>query len=189
VRQIRETVRAIDPAALVGGSTAQALDQNSTMDRDLRLIIPLILLIVLGVLMVLLRAVVTPLLLLGSVVLSFGAALGVSAAIFHLIGFATLDKSVVLNGFLFLVALGVDYTIFLMVRAREDGMPKALAVTGGVITSAGLVLAATFSVLSVMPIVFMVQLGVLVAVGVLLDTFVVRSLLVPALVMDVARTP
>ncbi|GIH10425.1 putative membrane protein ActII-3 [Rhizocola hellebori] len=187
VKRIRETVRVIDPAALVGGSTAQRLDQDSTMDRDLRLVIPLILVIVLGVLIVLLRAFVAPLLLLGSVVLSFGAALGVSAAIFHLIGFPTLDKSVVLNGFLFLVALGVDYTIFLMVRAREDGMPKALAVTGGVITSAGLVLAATFAVLTVMPIVFMMQLGVLVAIGVLLDTFVVRTLLVPALVLDLGR--
>ena len=158
------------------------------MDRDLRLVIPLILLVVLGVLIVLLRGVLTPLLLLASVVLSFGAALGVSAAIFHLLGLAMLDKSVVLNGFLFLVALGVDYTIFLMARAREEGMPKALAVTGGVITSAGLVLAATFAVLSVMPIVFMLQLGVLVAIGVLLDTFVVRSFLVPALVMDVRPT-
>ncbi len=189
VLSIRETVRGIDPAALVGGSTAQNLDQDATMDRDLRLIIPLILLVVFGVLIVLLRGVITPLLLLASVVLSFGAALGVSAAIFHLLGLAMLDKSVVLNGFLFLVALGVDYTIFLMARAREEGMPKALAVTGGVITSAGLVLAATFAVLSVMPIVFMLQLGVLVAIGVLLDTFVVRSFLVPALVMDVRRTP
>ncbi|HCT75629.1 MAG TPA: hypothetical protein DGT23_03340 [Micromonosporaceae bacterium] len=193
VVRLREAVHVIDPAGLVGGSTAQALDQDSTMDRDLRLVIPLILLVVLGVLMVLLRALVAPLLLLASVVLSFGAALGASAAVFHLLGFPTLDKSVLLNGFLFLVALGVDYTIFLMTRAREEtalighraGVPKALAVTGGVITSAGIVLAATFSVLAVMPVVFMLQLGVVVAVGVLLDTFVVRSLLVPALVVDV----
>lgn len=193
VVRLRETVHAIDPAGLVGGSTARALDQDSTMDRDLRLVIPMILFVVLGVLMVLLRALVAPLLLLASVVLSFGAALGASAAVFHLLGFPTLDKTVLLNGFLFLVALGVDYTIFLMTRAREEtalighgaGVPRALAVTGGVITSAGIVLAATFSVLAVMPVVFMLQLGVVVAVGVLLDTFVVRSLLVPALVLDV----
>ncbi len=187
VTRIRETVRAVDAAALVGGTTAQRLDQEATMDRDLRVVIPLILLVVFAVLVVLLRAVVAPLLLLASVVLSFGAALGTSAVILHLIDFPTLDKSVLLNSFLFLVALGVDYTIFLMARAREDGMLKALAVTGGVITSAGLVLAATFAVLAVMPIVFMLQLGVVVAVGVLLDTFVVRSLLVPALIMDVRR--
>ena len=115
--------------------------------------------------------------------------------IFHALGFPQVDNSLLLNGFLFLVALGVDYTIFLMTRAREEvaarghraGVPHALAVTGGVITSAGLVLAATFSVLAVLPLVFMMQLGVVVAVGVLLDTFVVRSLLVPALVLDTGR--
>jgi len=162
------------------------------MDRDLALVLPLILLVVLGVLVVLLRAVLVPVLLLASVVLSYGAALGASALVFHALGYPTIDKSLLLNGFLFLVALGVDYTIFLMTRAREEvavlghraGVPKALAVTGGVITSAGLVLAATFSVLTVMPLVFMMQLGLLVAIGVLLDTFVVRSLLVPAAVLD-----
>jgi RND superfamily putative drug exporter len=192
VLRIREAVATVDPATVVGGSTAQLLDQDSAMDRDLKLVIPLILLVVLIVLIVLLRSLVAPLLLLASVVLSFGAALGLSAGIYHLIGFPTLDKTVLLNGFLFLVALGVDYTIFLMTRAREEaavighrqGVIRALAVTGGVITSAGIVLAATFAVLSVMPIVFMVQLGVLVAAGVLLDTFVVRSLLVPALILD-----
>jgi RND superfamily putative drug exporter len=195
VARLRDAVHAVDAGALVGGETAEQLDQDTTMDRDLALVIPLILLIVAGVLMVLLRAVVAALLLLVSVVLSFGAALGASALIFQALGHPTIDKSLLLNGFLFLVALGVDYTIFLMTRAREEtalhghrfGVPRALAVTGGVITSAGLVLAATFSVLTLMPLVFMMQLGVLVAVGVLLDTFVVRTLLVPALVLDTGR--
>ncbi len=196
--QARDTVvriRKALPSAVVGGETAQAADKESTMDRDLRLIIPLILLVVFVVLVVLLRALVAPLLLLASVVLSFGAALGASALIFKAIGFPAVDRNVLLMGFLFLVALGVDYTIFLMTRAREEvaragherGVPRALAVTGGVITSAGLVLAATFAVLAMMPIVFMMQIGILVAVGVLLDTFVVRTLLVPGLVMDVGR--
>jgi RND superfamily putative drug exporter len=195
VGDIRAAVLAADPAALVGGAAAQGLDADTTMTRDLALVLPVILLVVLLVLVVLLRAVVAPLLLLASVVLSYGAALGASALIFHLIGFPTVDNSLLLNSFLFLVALGVDYTIFLMTRAREEtakrghaqGVPHALAVTGGVITSAGLVLAATFSVLTVLPLVFMMQLGVTVAIGVLLDTFVVRSLLVPALVLDVGR--
>jgi RND superfamily putative drug exporter len=192
VGDVRAAVRTADPAALVGGPAAEGLDADTAMNRDLRVVLPVILLVVLLVLVVLLRAVVAPVLLLLSVVLSFGAALGASAMIFHLIGFPTVDNSLLLNGFLFLVALGVDYTIFLMTRAREEtarqghakGVPYALAVTGGVITSAGLVLAATFSVLAVLPLVFMMQLGVTVAVGVLLDTFVVRSLLVPALVLD-----
>ncbi|MEV4416257.1 MMPL family transporter [Catellatospora sp. NPDC049609] len=193
VLRLRDTAQDVDPGALVGGATAQELDQNTTMDADLRLIIPLILVVVLGVLVVLLRALVAPLLLLASVLLSFGAALGASALVYHAIGFPAIDRSVLLHGFLFLVALGVDYTIFLMTRAREEsaalghgaGMSRALAVTGGVITSAGVVLAATFAVLSLMPIVFMMQLGILVGLGVLLDTFVVRSLLVPALVHHV----
>ncbi|GIJ58088.1 MMPL family transporter [Virgisporangium aurantiacum] len=192
VGAVRAAVRTADPAALVGGPAAEGLDADTAMNRDLRVVLPVILVVVLLVLVVLLRAVVAPVLLLLSVVLSFGAALGASAMIFHLIGFPTVDNSLLLNGFLFLVALGVDYTIFLMTRAREEtarhghavGVPRALAVTGGVITSAGLVLAATFSVLAVLPLVFMMQLGVTVAVGVLLDTFVVRSLLVPALVLD-----
>jgi RND superfamily putative drug exporter len=190
---LREAVHAVEAKALVGGPTAEALDQDRTMDRDLLLVIPLILVIVALVLMVLLRCVVAPALLLGSVVLSAGASLGATALIFIVVGFPTIEKSLLLNGFLFLVALGVDYTIFLMTRAREEvgrlghrhGVRHALATTGAVITSAGLVLAATFSVLSLMPLVFMMQLGVLVAVGVLLDTFVVRTFLVPALVLAV----
>lgn len=193
VSRIREAVHSVSPEALVGGETAQQLDQSSTMDSDLRLIVPLILVVVLAVLILLLRAVVAPLLLLASVVLSFGAALGASTLIYRAIGFPQVEKTVLLMGFLFLVALGVDYTIFLMTRAREEvvafgharGVRRALAVTGGVITSAGIVLAATFSVLALMPIVFMMQIGIIVAVGILLDTFVVRTLLVPGLVLDV----
>jgi len=186
-------MRQAAPAAVIGGETAEKLDQDAAMDADLRLILPLILLVVLAVLIVLLRSLLAPLLLLASVVLSFGAALGASLLIFRALGFPNVEKTVLLNGFLFLVALGVDYTIFLMSRAREEvaavghreGVTRALAVTAGVITSAGVVLAATFSVLGLMPIVFMMQLGILVAVGVLLDTFVVRTLLVPGLALHI----
>ncbi|MEV0645051.1 MMPL family transporter [Phytomonospora sp. NPDC050363] len=183
------------PEALVGGTTASNLDIGVTMDRDLALVIPLVLLVVGLVLVALLRAVVAPLLLLASVVLSFGSALGATGLILKALGHHRIDGTMPLMGFLFLVALGVDYTIFLMSRAKEEaavhghreGMSRALTATGGVITSAGIVLAATFCVLAVMPVVFMLQIGVVVAVGVLLDTFVVRSLLVPALSLDVGR--
>ncbi|MBV6696703.1 MMPL family transporter [Kitasatospora aureofaciens] len=182
-----------DAGALIGGSTAQSLDVADTTTHDERLVMPLVLAVVLLVLMVLLRALVAPVLLLASVVLSFGAALGASVLLFRALGHPRSDESLPLMGFLFLVALGVDYTIFMMTRAREEagrighaaGVVRALGVTGGVITSAGLVLAATFSVLGVLPAVSMLQLGVLVAVGVLLDTLVVRTLLVPALSLDV----
>ncbi|GLH99319.1 MMPL family transporter [Phytohabitans aurantiacus] len=195
VERLRAAVHDVDGAVLVGGTTAERLDVDDAMNRDLRLILPLILLIVLGVLMVLLRAVVAPLLLLASVVLSFAAALGAATLVFHAIGHPTIDRVVLLYGFLFVVALGVDYTIFLMARAREEtaalgnarAVERALASTGAVIISAGLVLAGTFSVLSVMPIVFMVQIGILVAIGVLLDAFVAASLLVPSLVTATGR--
>jgi RND superfamily putative drug exporter len=179
--------------ALVGGQTAITYDTSQAMARDERVVIPLVLGVVFVVLLVLLRALVAPLLLLASVVLSFFAALGTAALIFAALDRATIDQSLVLFGFLFLVALGVDYTIFLMTRAREEvarlghraGVTRAVAVTGGVITSAGVVLAATFAVLAVLPTVTSLQQGILVAVGVLLDTFVVRTLLVPALSLDV----
>jgi RND superfamily putative drug exporter len=141
--------------------------------------------------------VVAPVLLLASVAVSFLAALGGAALIYRALGHPGVDQSLPLMGYLFLVALGVDYTIFLMTRAREEvaadpapgghrrGVLRALTVTGGVITSAGLVLAATFSVLAVLPVVMMLQLGVLVMVGVLLDTLVVRTLVVPALALDI----
>ena len=162
---------------------------------DQRLIIPLVLLAILVILMLLLRAIVAPLVLIASVVLSFAAALGVSTLVFeYVFGFPGADPSVPLFGFVFLVALGVDYNIFLMTRVREEsiahgtreGILRGLRLTGGVITSAGIVLAGTFSVLAVLPLVALTQIGITVAFGVLLDTFVVRSILVPALTFDLS---
>jgi RND superfamily putative drug exporter len=159
-------------------------------------IIPIALAIVFLILTLLLRALIAPLLLIGTVILSFGAALGVSVVVYDVIfGFPGSDASLPLYAFVFLVALGIDYNIFLMARVREEtlhhgtrtGMIRGLAVTGGVITSAGIVLAGTFSVLGVLPLVFLTQIGFVVAFGVLLDTFVVRSVLVPALVLDVGQ--
>lgn len=194
VVDLRETLHGIDEGILVGGTSATALDSNTTAQQDLRTIIPLVLLVVLGILMILLRSVLAPVLLVLATVLSFGTAIGVSALVFNeVLGFPGADPSVPLYGFVFLVALGVDYTIFLMTRAREEagvrgtraGVLKALTVTGGVITSAGVVLAATFAALVVIPLMFMVQLAFIVAFGVLLDTFLVRSLLVPALTYEI----
>jgi RND superfamily putative drug exporter len=154
-------------------------------------VVPAVLAVITVVLALLLRAVVAPLLLVATVVLSFAATVGLGALTFGpLLGFPTSDPGIVLVAFVFLVALGVDYNIFLMTRAREEsarlgthrGVLTALAVTGGVITSAGLVLAATFGALSVLPLVLLVQLGFLVGAGVLLDTFVVRTLVVPSAV-------
>jgi RND superfamily putative drug exporter len=181
---------------LVGGQTAIQLDGREAATRDTLLIVPIALAIVFLILMVLLRAVLAPLLLIGTVILSFGAALGVSAIVYDVIfGFPGSDASLPLYAFVFLVALGIDYNIFLMARVREEtlhhgtrtGMIRGLAVTGGVITSAGIVLAGTFSVLGVLPLVFLTQIGFVVAFGVLLDTFVVRSVLVPALVLDIGQ--
>lgn len=183
-------------SVLVGGVTAIALDSNETAIHDRNLLIPLILGAITIILMLLLRSIVAPLLLIASVVLSFGAALGVSAWVFNgIFDFPGADPSVPLFGFVFLVALGVDYNIFLMTRVREEskkhgtrqGILRGLAVTGGVITSAGLVLAATFAALGVIPILFLLQIAFIVAFGVLLDTFLVRTLLVPALSYDIGR--
>jgi putative drug exporter of the RND superfamily len=194
VTALRQATGGIPGAdALVGGQTATTLDTNNADGHDERVIIPLILAVVFCILVILLQALVAPLLLLVCAALSYAAALGAAALLFHAIGHAHADPSVPLFGFLFLVALGVDYTIFYITRAKEEtarvGHPAggidALAVTGGVITSAGLVLAATFSVLTVLPVVFTVQLGLLVAVGVLLDTFFVRALLVSSLTLDI----
>ncbi|NUL45946.1 MMPL family transporter [Cellulosimicrobium funkei] len=194
VVELRESLHAVDPGILVGGTTATTLDTNTTAQADVRTIIPLVLIVVLVILMVLLRSVIAPVLLVLATVLSFGTAIGVSALVFnHVLGFSGADPTVPLYGFVFLVALGVDYTIFLMTRAREEaftlgtraGVLKALTVTGGVITSAGIVLAATFAALVVIPLMFMVQLAFIVAFGVLLDTFLVRSLVVPALTYDI----
>lgn len=182
--------------AQVGGVTATDVDSNDTSIRDRTLIIPVVLLVILLILMLLLRAILAPILLVLSVILSFGAALGVSAIVFnHVFGFPGADPAVPLYGFVFLVALGVDYNIFLMSRVREEtlvhgtrsGILRGLVATGGVITSAGLVLAATFAALGVIPILFLAQLAFIVAFGVLLDTFVVRSLLVPAVTHDIGR--
>jgi RND superfamily putative drug exporter len=196
VVKLRENVKAVDDGALVGGVTATALDTNTTAQRDLVTIIPVVLAVILVILMLLLRSVLAPVLLVASVVLSYAAAMGVSALVFnHIFGFPGADATVPLFGFVFLVALGVDYNIFLMSRVREEslkhgtrpGILRGLGVTGGVITSAGVVLAATFAALGVIPIMFLVQLAFIVAFGVLLDTVLVRSLLVPALSYDLGR--
>ena len=199
VAELRSELSAVSTAedpVLVGGTTAVALDTKNASIRDRNLIIPLVLVVILLILMVLLRAIVAPLLLIATVVLSFAAALGVSALVFNgIFGFPGADPVVPLFGFVFLVALGVDYNIFLMTRVREEskrhgtreGVLRGLVVTGGVITSAGLVLAATFAALGVLPILFLAQISFIVAFGVLLDTFVVRSLLVPALSYDLGR--
>jgi RND superfamily putative drug exporter len=185
-----------DGQALVGGNTALNLDVQDASQRDNRVVIPLIMLVVLVVLGLLLRAVVAPVILIATVVLSYGAALGLSALVFSwTIGVTDTDSSFPLFVFVFLVALGIDYNIFLMTRVREEaadhGTRRAaligLAATGGVITSAGLVLAATFAVLGTLPLTFLTQLGIAVALGVLLDTVVVRSVLVTALTLDVGR--
>lgn len=182
--------------ALVGGVTAVALDTNATSIRDRTLIIPIVLIVILIILMLLLRSVLAPVLLIATVIVSFTAALGVSALVFnHIFGFPGADPAVPLYGFVFLVALGIDYNIFLMTRVREEalqhgtraGISRGLVATGGVITSAGLVLAATFAALGVIPILFLAQIAFIVAFGVLLDTFLVRSLLVPALSHDIGR--
>ncbi|WP_411374622.1 MMPL family transporter [Arthrobacter sp. MPF02] len=194
VRALRQEVKTVDPEALVGGVTATALDTNTTAQRDLVIIIPVVLVVVLFILMLLLRSILAPVLLVLSVVLSYAAAMGVSALVFNnVLGFPGADATVPLFGFVFLVALGVDYNIFLMSRVREEslkhgtrpGILRGLGVTGGVITSAGVVLAATFAALGVIPIMFLVQLAFIVAFGVLLDTVLVRSLLVPALAYDI----
>ena len=196
VAQLREEFQELNGEILVGGESATSLDSNLTAERDLRVIVPLVLAVVLVVLMILLRAFVLPMLLLLSTVISFASAMGVSALVFnHIFNFSGADPTVPLYGFIFLVALGVDYTIFLMTRAKEEtpqrGTEQAvlhsLTVTGGVITSAGVVLAATFAALSVIPLMFMVQLAFIVAFGVLLDTFIVRTLLIPGLVTDIGR--
>ena len=182
------------PEVLVGGPSAIEYDVRQAAARDTRVIIPIALVVVLLILILLLRALLAPLLLIGTVILSFAAALGISLVVFDVIfGFPGVDPSFPLYAFVFLVALGIDYNIFLMARVREEtmrhgtrqGMLRGLAVTGGVITSAGIVLAGTFSVLALLPLVFLTEIGFVIAFGVLLDTFIVRSVLVPALVLDI----
>jgi RND superfamily putative drug exporter len=176
---------------LVGGTDATALDTQNASNHDLDLVAPIILAIVFAVLALLLRSLVAPVLLIASVLATYFGSLGASTFLFHhVFGFAALDSNVTLYSFLFLVALGVDYNIFLTTRARQErerhgtreGMVRALASTGPVITSAGILLASVFAVLGVLPVVALTQVGVIVCLGVLLDTLVVRTLLVPALV-------
>ena len=196
VRDLRAELSQKAPGALVGGVTAAAVDTNRAAIHDRNLIIPVILLVILLILIALLRSVVAPVLLIATTVISFGTAMGVSALVFnHVLHFPGADPAVPLYGFVFLVALGIDYNIFLMTRVREEsiqhgtreGILRGLTITAGVITSAGMVLAATFASLAVIPILFLAQLAFIVAFGVLLDTFVVRSLLVPALSYDIGR--
>ncbi len=178
---------------LVGGPSAIEHDVRAAAARDSILIPPIALTVVFLILILLLRAVVAPLLLIATVVLSFGASLGFSLVVFDVVfGFAGIDPSLPLYAFVFLVGLGIDYNIFLMTRVREEtthygtrnGMLRGLAVTGAVITSAGIVLAGTFSVLAILPLVFLTEIGFVIAFGVLLDALIVRSVLVPALVLD-----
>ncbi len=187
---LRVSVHSVDPGALVGGSDASARDASAAAERDRLVVIPAILIVVLAVLYVLLRSALAPLILVAVTVLSALAALGLggwaSVAVF---GFPALDNTAPLFAFLFLVALGVDYTIFLVTRAREetpehgtrDGIVRAVSATGAVITSAGIVLAAVFCVLGVLPLIVLTQVGIIVGLGILLDTFVVRTVIIPAL--------
>jgi RND superfamily putative drug exporter len=197
VKAVRAELQKLPGAqAKVGGGTAISMDVESASTHDRNLLIPLILGVVLLILALLLRALVAPLMLIGTVVLSFGSAMGISALVFkHVFGFAGADTSVSLFVFVFLVALGIDYNIFLMTRVREEsarsgtrsGMMTGLAATGGVITSAGLILAGTFAMLGTLPLVEFTEIGFAVALGVLLDTIIVRSILVTALTLDVGR--
>ncbi|WP_146361804.1 MMPL family transporter [Arthrobacter yangruifuii] len=195
VSAMRDKVAGISDV-LIGGVTATTIDTNAAAAHDRDLIIPVVLVVILFLLMLLLRALLAPFLLILTVLLSFGATMGVSALVFnHVFRFPGADPAVPLFGFIFLVALGVDYNIFLMTRVREEsighgtreGVVRGLMITGSVITSAGIVLAATFAALGVIPVLFLAQLAFIVAFGVLLDTLVVRSLLVPALTYDIGR--
>jgi putative drug exporter of the RND superfamily len=192
VPEMRRAVEDIPGATvLVGGTSAINYDVDQANQRDMEIIIPLALLVMAVILAILLQALVAPLVLLLSVILSFACALGLSILIIrYVVGDAGFDSSIPLFAFIFLVALGIDYTIFLMARVREEarlhgtreGMLRALAATGGVITSAGVILAGTFSVLMTLPVSFTFDLGLMVALGILLDTFIVRTIMVPAAV-------
>lgn len=196
IKQLRKSLHDVAPGTLVGGTTATTLDTNIASVHDRNLIIPIILVVIMVILMLLLRAIVAPIMLILTTILSFGTAMGVSAVVFYkVLDLPGADAAVPLYGFVFLVALGIDYNIFLMTRVREEsqkhgteqGVIRGLAITGTVITSAGMVLAATFAALVVIPILFLVQLAFIVAFGVLLDTFIVRTLLVPALSLEIGE--
>jgi len=194
IPEIRRLAHAADSTSLVGGTSAVYFDVRTANDRDNKTIIPIILIVITLILGLLLRSILSAVVLLGTVLLSYFATIGVCALVFnHVFGFAGGDTSFPLFAFIFLVALGIDYNIFLMTRVREESMKigtragviKGLTVTGAVITSAGIVLAATFAVLGLLPLVPLAQLGFAVAFGVLLDTIIVRSILVPALVHEI----
>ena len=194
IPKIRQIAHAKDPSSLVGGTSAVYFDVRTANNQDNRTIIPIILIVITIILGLLLRSILSAIVLLGTVVLSYFATLGVCALVFnHVFGFAGGDNSFPLFAFIFLVALGIDYNIFLMTRVREEsqkigtreGVIKGVTVTGAVITSAGIVLAATFAVLGLLPLVPLAELGFAVAFGVLLDTIIVRSILVPALVHEI----
>jgi RND superfamily putative drug exporter len=194
IEPIRDATGSVSSDVLVGGASAVEFDVREAAAWDSIVIPPIVLVVVSLILVLLLRALVAPLILIGTVILSFAAALGVGYFAFeNIFGFVGSDPSLPLFAFVFLVALGVDYNIFLTARAREEtfrhgtreGILRALAVTGGVITSAGIVLAGTFSVLAVLPLVFLTEIGFVVAFGVLLDTFLVRSVLVPSIVLTI----
>ena len=196
VADVRSAVTDVSPTALVGGQAAEALDTRLTTQRDAEVIIPVVLLVIFVVLILLLRALVAPALIVLANVLSFAAALGLSALAFNVIfDFPGVDLSTILLAFVFLVALGVDYSIFLMSRAREEslkdgtreGVRRSLSVTGGVITSAGVVLAATFAALGVIPLIFLAQIAFIVSAGVLIDTLIVRTLLIPGMMIDLGK--
>jgi RND superfamily putative drug exporter len=198
VPALRRVVREAGGAsALVGGATAESYDYRQAASRDNLVILPIALLVVFVILAVLLRSLLAPFLLVLSVILSFGAALGMGILFAnHIFGFPGIDPSLPLLTFVFLVALGIDYNIFLMARVREEslrhgtrqGVLRGLAVTGAVITGAGIVLAGTFGVLAVLPLIFLTEIGFVIAFGVLLDTFLVRSVIVPALALDLGKT-
>ena len=197
IQRMRSAVRRVDGAsALVGGPTATLLDVNDATRHDNNVIIPLVLAVVMVILALLLRSLVAPVVLVATVVLSFSAALGASALVFdRVFHWAGADTSLPLFVFVFLVALGCDYNIFLMTRVREetsrlgarDGVVAGLAATGGVITSAGFVLAGTFAVLGIVPVITYAEIGFAIALGVLLDTLIVRSVLLTAISLDVGR--
>ena len=189
VKGIRERLHQLAPTGLLGGIPAENYDIEQTNARDTRLVIPLVLLVVGLILVAVLRALVAPAYLLATVILSFAASLGLCTFAFSQLSSEGIAFNLVLMAFIFLVALGVDYNIFLMTRAREEaaargtseGALAALVSTGGVITGAGLILAGTFATLTLLPLEELVQIGATVAIGVLLDTFVVRTLLIPAI--------
>ena len=189
VEGIRERLHEVSPGGLLGGIPAENYDIEQTNARDTRLVVPLVLLVVALILAAVLRALVAPAYLIVTVVLSFAATLGLCTFAFSQLSSEGVAFNLVLLSFLFLVALGVDYNIFLMARAREESATRgtregslvALVNTGGVVTGAGLILAGTFATLTLLPLEELVQIGATVAIGILLDTFVVRALLIPAI--------